>query len=118
MERQEESVEDDDGGKEYYTAEDVWGPARPWDILQGFPYREGLSQKQLADALAIKQSHVSEMERGKRTIKLQCQNAWLITLKHHQIFFWVLFKAKDLFKTGKTIISELENFWEIPKVIS
>lgn len=54
--------------KEYYTAEEVWGPARPGDILQGFRYREGLTQKQLADALSIKQSHISEMERGKRTI--------------------------------------------------
>ena len=37
-------------------------------ILRGFRYRGGLTQKQLADAVSVKQNHISEMERGTRKI--------------------------------------------------
>ncbi len=41
---------------------------RPATILRGLRYREGFTQKQLADKLSIRQHHLSEMENGKRTI--------------------------------------------------
>jgi ribosome-binding protein aMBF1 (putative translation factor) len=36
--------------------------------LAGARHREGLTQRQLAEATGIKQHHISEMENGKRTI--------------------------------------------------
>lgn len=36
--------------------------------LQGYRYRENLTQKQLADLAGIPQRHISEMENGKRPI--------------------------------------------------
>ena len=43
----------------------VLGPAR---VLKGFRYREGLTQKQLAEKLGVRQHHLSEMENAKRPI--------------------------------------------------
>lgn len=43
----------------------VKGPAM---ALRGLRYRQGLTQKQLADKIDILQHHLSEMENGKRTI--------------------------------------------------
>lgn len=43
----------------------------PGDMLQGLRYREDLTQKQFAEKLGIKQSHVSEMENNRRPITLQ-----------------------------------------------
>lgn len=37
-------------------------------MLKGCRYREGLTQKNLAEVLNLKQNHISEMENGKRTI--------------------------------------------------
>lgn len=36
--------------------------------LRGSRFKEGLTQKELGDALGISQNHISEMENGKRTI--------------------------------------------------
>jgi len=36
--------------------------------IRGFRLRDELTQKQLAEKLKIKQTHVSEMENGKRTV--------------------------------------------------
>jgi ribosome-binding protein aMBF1 (putative translation factor) len=41
---------------------------RPAIALRGGRYREGLTQKELAAAMDIKQHHLSEMENGKRPI--------------------------------------------------
>ncbi len=60
----DESLDDE----KYYSAEEVLGPSTPGDILQGFRYREGLTQRQLANAVGVKQNHISEMERGTRKI--------------------------------------------------
>ncbi len=51
-----------------YTAEEVLGSRNPATILRGFRYREALTQKQLADALGIKQHRISDFERGVRKI--------------------------------------------------
>jgi ribosome-binding protein aMBF1 (putative translation factor) len=40
----------------------------PGAILRGARYREGLTQKQLAEFTGIPQRHISEMEHGKRPI--------------------------------------------------
>ncbi len=42
--------------------------ARPAAVLRGLRHREGLTQKQLADIVDIRQHHLSEMENGKRPI--------------------------------------------------
>lgn len=54
--------------KKLYTADEVLGAATPGVVLQGFRGREDLTQKQLADAVGLKQHHISEMERGVRKI--------------------------------------------------
>ena len=59
--------EQEDDGRTY-TAEEVMGPRNPAIILRGFRYREDLTQKQLADALGIKQHSISDFERGVRKI--------------------------------------------------
>ena len=41
---------------------------KPGAILKGARLKEGFSQKKLADKLGIPQSHISEMEHGKRPI--------------------------------------------------
>ena len=41
---------------------------RPGAVLRGARFKEGFSQKKLADKLGIPQSHISEMEHGKRPI--------------------------------------------------
>ncbi|MEK7826612.1 MAG: helix-turn-helix transcriptional regulator [Thermodesulfobacteriota bacterium] len=40
----------------------------PGVCLRGARYREGITQKQLADMIGIPQRHISMMENGKRTI--------------------------------------------------
>jgi len=53
----------------YDFYEDCYGDFPMWAVyLRGLRYREGLTQVQLAEQLGIKQSHISEMENGKRTI--------------------------------------------------
>lgn len=37
-------------------------------MLRGSRYKEGVTQKQLAEALDVRQHHISEMENGKRPI--------------------------------------------------
>jgi DNA-binding XRE family transcriptional regulator len=46
-----------------YSDEDL-----PGVCLRGSRYREGLTQKKLADMIGIPQRHISEMENGKRPI--------------------------------------------------
>lgn len=41
---------------------------RPATMLRGARYKVGWTQKELADALEMKQHHISEMENGKRPI--------------------------------------------------
>ena len=42
--------------------------ALPGVCLRGGRYREGITQKQLADMIGLPQRHISEMENGKRPI--------------------------------------------------
>lgn len=41
---------------------------RPGRMLKGLRLREGMTQKQIATALNVPQSHISEYEKGKRPI--------------------------------------------------
>lgn len=67
-----ESVEPDQEGESVTLAEffdkNFQGESKGAVALKGIRYREGLTQKQLADATGIPQRHISEMETGKRPI--------------------------------------------------
>ena len=62
-----EEIEDD----KVYPIEQFMDEITPGRALQGLRYREDLTQKQFAEKLGIKQSHVSEMENNRRPISLQ-----------------------------------------------
>lgn len=64
-----------------YSGEDL-----PGVCLRGSRYREGLTQRQLADMTGISQRHISEMENGKRTIgKEMAKLQVLVTVGVHQL---------------------------------
>ena len=65
--RQPLGVNDDNA---LYTVEDVIPESTPGFRLRGLRAREGITQKQLAERLGIRQHHVSEMEKGSRLISL------------------------------------------------
>jgi DNA-binding XRE family transcriptional regulator len=55
-------------GDELYTAREVFPESSPGNRLRGLRTREGITQKELAKTLGIRQHHVSEMEKGLRSI--------------------------------------------------
>lgn len=57
-------------GEELFSAEEVFPNSHPGSRLRGLRTREGITQKQMAEALDIRQHHVSEMEKGTRTISV------------------------------------------------
>ena len=59
-------LNEDEG--ELYPARDVFPESSPGNRLRGLRTREGITQKELAKALGIRQHHVSEMEKGLRSI--------------------------------------------------
>jgi len=58
-------------GEELYTGEEVFPEGHPGMALRGLRTREGITQKELAARLGIRQHHVSEMEKGIRPITLE-----------------------------------------------
>jgi len=48
--------------------EEAYPDFNPSVALRGARKREGLTQKELADRISIKQAHISQMENGKRPI--------------------------------------------------
>lgn len=56
------------GNKESVPWEEVYPNYDATVALRGARKREGLTQKQLAQLIGISQTHISEMEHGKRTI--------------------------------------------------
>lgn len=48
--------------------EEVYPDFNPSVALRGARKREGLTQKDLADRISIKQAHISQMENGRRPI--------------------------------------------------
>ena len=62
-----EEIEDD----KVYPIEQFMDEITSGRALLGLRYREDLTQKQFAEKLGIKQSHVSEMENNRRPISLQ-----------------------------------------------
>ena len=60
---EDESIPADEVFKDVYKKYGKVGAA-----IRGFRARDNMTQKQLAEKLKIRQSHVSEMEHGKRTI--------------------------------------------------
>jgi DNA-binding XRE family transcriptional regulator len=57
-------------GEELFSSEEVLTEATPGMALLGLRVREGITQKELAERLGIKQHRVSEMERGIRRISM------------------------------------------------
>jgi DNA-binding XRE family transcriptional regulator len=57
-------------GEELYTGDEVFPEGHPGMALRGLRTREGITQKELAARLGIRQHHVSEMEKGIRPITL------------------------------------------------
>jgi len=55
-------------GEELYSAREVFPESSPGNRLRGLRTREGITQKELAKTLGIRQHHVSEMEKGLRSI--------------------------------------------------
>ena len=55
-------------GEEVYSAREVFPESSPGNRLRGLRTREGITQKELAKTLGIRQHHVSEMEKGLRSI--------------------------------------------------
>jgi len=55
-------------GEELYSAREVFPESSPGNRLRGLRTREGVTQKELAKVLGIRQHHVSEMEKGLRSI--------------------------------------------------
>lgn len=54
-----------------YPIENFVDEITPGRALLGLRYRENMTQKQLAEKLGLKQSHVSEMENNRRPISVQ-----------------------------------------------
>ena len=61
-----QSVEEDDD--RVYAIEEVFPDFHIGHALRGLRSREGLTQKQLAEMIGVKTTHISEMENGKRPI--------------------------------------------------
>ncbi|MCK4389327.1 MAG: helix-turn-helix transcriptional regulator [Desulfobacterales bacterium] len=59
-------TEEDEG--KLYSIEQVFPDFHIGHALRGLRSREGLTQKELAEKIGIKPSHISEMENGKRPI--------------------------------------------------
>jgi DNA-binding XRE family transcriptional regulator len=57
-------------GEELYSAREVFPESTPGNRLRGLRTREALTQKEFAKALGIRQHHVSEMEKGVRSISV------------------------------------------------
>lgn len=60
------SIQGDD--EDLLTWEEAFPELGPGDILQGARDREELTQTELAEKIGVKPHHISEMEKGKRSI--------------------------------------------------
>jgi DNA-binding XRE family transcriptional regulator len=60
-----------DEGDELHTIEEAFPDSHPGSRLRGLRFREELSQKAMADQLGIRQHHISEMEKGARSISIE-----------------------------------------------
>lgn len=61
-----QEMEEDNAGS--HSIEEVFPDFHVGHALRGLRSREELTQKQLAEMIGVKPSHISEMENGKRTI--------------------------------------------------
>ena len=60
-----------ENGEELFSAAEVFPEAHPGMALRGLRVKEGITQKELAERLGIKQHRVSEMEKGRRAISVE-----------------------------------------------
>lgn len=62
-----ENINESTSARDFF--QNAFGDRPEWAVhLRGFRVREGLTQIELAKKLGIRQSQISEMERGKRSI--------------------------------------------------
>ena len=57
-------------GEELYSAAEVFPESSPANRLRGLRTREGITQKEMARTLGLRQHHISEMEKGVRSISV------------------------------------------------
>ncbi len=55
-------------GEALFPAREVFPESSPGNRLRGLRAREGITQKELAKVLGVRQHHISEMEKGARSI--------------------------------------------------
>jgi DNA-binding XRE family transcriptional regulator len=60
-----------DEGEELYSFEEIFPDAHPGMILRGFRGRDEMTQKELAEKLAVAPTRVSEMESGSLLISVE-----------------------------------------------
>lgn len=60
-----------DEGEELLSADEVFPDTHPGDMVKGLRGREGITQKEMAERLGVRQHHISEMEKGVRPITLE-----------------------------------------------
>lgn len=61
-----QNAEEDDG--RLYSIEKVFPDFHIGHALKGLRFREGLTQKQLAEMIGVRPNYISEIENGKRSI--------------------------------------------------
>ena len=67
--------------KDSYSIEEVFGTIAPGEVLQGYRFRDELTQKQVAEAVGVKQHHISDMERGHRKISRKMATRFAVLFK-------------------------------------
>lgn len=76
-----------DEGEELYTHEEVFPDSCPATRLRGLRAREGITQKQLADAIGTTQSRVAELESGNKRISINMARRIAKTYNvHYKVF--------------------------------
>ncbi|MDL2316162.1 helix-turn-helix transcriptional regulator [Desulfovibrio sp. OttesenSCG-928-A18] len=54
--------------KEWYTLEELFPDHHGGDVVRGLRYREGMTQKQVAESIGISVNNLSHIENGRRPI--------------------------------------------------
>ncbi len=83
------------------TWEEAFPGLGPGDILQGARDREGITQTELAERIGVTPHHISEMEKGKRSVGKDMAGRLAKALNTGYKVFLVV---KDYGKLGQKII--------------
>lgn len=58
-------------GERLFSFDEIFPEHHAGDVVRGLRLREELTQRQLAEMIAAKQHHISEIENGKRPISIE-----------------------------------------------